>query len=230
MTVGPNIAAIASLIGEPTRAKMMIALMGGKALTASELALEAEITSSTASSHLFKLVESQLLIVRKQGRHKYFQLNGREIAELLETLLNISSKVEYSNVVTGPKNSNLRKARVCYDHLAGELGVSLLTALKERGYIYSQTGNLILSASGNSFFIDIGVDLEQLSKQRRPLCKACLDWSERRSHLAGTLGQWILNDLFRRKWAKKDMDSRVILFSENGLRQFRKLYDVSNKL
>ncbi|MCH8257759.1 MAG: winged helix-turn-helix transcriptional regulator, partial [Proteobacteria bacterium] len=219
-----NISQISSLIGDPARAKMMIAFLGGKALSASELALEANITSQTASSHLAKLVEGSLIAVQKQGRHRYFQLKGQEVAKLLELLLHLSSGVEHSHVKTGPRNPELRTARVCYDHLAGRIAVQLFESVSSNGYLAFRDGQVNLTAKGRTFFENLGADLEQMRTKRRPLCRSCLDWSERRHHLAGSLGQWILSDLFKKRWAKKDPDSRVIGFTKKGLDQFSELY------
>jgi len=222
-----DIARVAALIGDPARANMLVALMGGKALTASELALEADITSQTASSHLSKLLKNDLLVVQKQGRHKYFQLAGEEVAALLESLLNISSKVEHSQVITGPRNPELRKTRVCYDHMAGELGVSLFDALLKQNFLIDDHGSIAVTERGTTHFDKLGASISELKKLKRPLCKSCLDWSERRHHLAGSLGKWILQDAFRKGWAKKDLDSRVIRFSPEGLQRFNKRYGIS---
>ena len=221
----PDIAIVAGLIGETTRARMLTALMGGKALTATELAMEADITAQTASSHLNKLVTGQLLIVRKQGRHKYFQLKGPKIAALLESLLNISTDIASTQVSTGPNDPRMRTARVCYDHLAGELSVKLYDSLLAKKLIAEECEQVKLTAQGQAFFTDIGASLS-LEKSKRPLCKSCLDWSERRSHLAGITGQWILNDLFKQGWAHKDLDSRVVQFTQRGLRLFSNKYAI----
>jgi DNA-binding transcriptional ArsR family regulator len=130
----PNISYVANLIGDTARSKMLTSLMSGKALTATELSLEAEITPQTASSHLTKLVDGELLIVRKQGRHKYFQLKSIQVAELIEQLLNISATLSNTNIHTGPRNEKLKQARICYDHLAGELGVKLFDSLVGKGW------------------------------------------------------------------------------------------------
>lgn len=220
----PNIAQVAALIGDQTRAQMLIALMGGKALTATELAIEANITPQTASSHLAKLVANELLVVKKQGRHKYFQLSGKDVADILESLLNISSKMEHSKVVTGPQDPELRMARICYDHLAGEFGVSLYNALLKNKIIEDIDNNLLVTSIGTKFFYGVGLDLTELSNKKRPLCKSCLDWSERRHHLAGLLGNWVLTDLLKKGWARKDLDTRVIRFSTVGSSSFKERY------
>ncbi|MEW6981652.1 ArsR/SmtB family transcription factor [Colwelliaceae bacterium 6471] len=224
----PNISFISSLIGEPARARMLTALMGGKALTATELALEAEVTAQTASSHLAKLVDGELLIVRKQGRHKYFQLHRQEVAQLIEQLLNVTSSINHPKTTTGPADQSLRQARVCYDHLAGTFGVALYDALTFKGHIVDKGCETILTEQGQSFFQAIGANFADISTSKRPVCKSCLDWSERRNHLAGSLGHWILEDLLAKKWAARNLDSRAITFSSKGLASFAKRYDIAN--
>ena len=237
----PNIAFIANLIGDAARSRMLIALMGGQALTATELALEADITPQTASSHLTKLVEGELLLVRKQGRHKYFQLQSRQVAELLESLLNMSAAIANPKVIHGPADPRLRLARVCYDHLAGELGVALYDSLSRQNLIAHEGGETKITAAGMTFFAKRGVehsllgapddvfDVPKSRQSRRPLCKSCLDWSERRSHLAGVLGQWVLKDILAKGWAEKVLDTRALQFSSRGLKSFRADYGIATK-
>lgn len=222
----PDISAVASLIGDPTRACMLSTLMGGKALTATELAIDADVTSQTASSHLRKLIDGQLLVVRKQGRHKYFQLKSREVAELIEKLSTLTIKTVATPVSTGPSEPKLRKCRICYDHLAGEAAVALYDALVRQAYIVDQSGDTVLTDSGKAFFEGLGTNIDNLPRTKRPLCKSCLDWSERRNHLAGVLGQWVLDDLFNKGWARKDLNSRVIHFAPKGLSLFEKRYGI----
>ena len=226
-TSEPNIAVVANLIGDNTRAKMLTALLGGKALTATELALEADITSQTASTHLAKLVDGQLLHVRKQGRHKYFQLMNASIAQLLESLLNISANLAPKKVSTGPSDIRLKQARICYDHLAGELGVEIYDALKQKAFIIDNGSETLLTDLGKEFFSSIGFDFSQVKKSKRPICKSCLDWSERRNHLAGILGQWMLNDMFDKGWLERALDSRVINVSNAGLNRIKYHYNLS---
>ena len=159
----PNIAAIAALVGEPARADMLLALLGGKALTATELALSADVTPPTASSHLGKLLDADIVRVRKQGRHKYFQLASAEVAQLLEQLLNLAANQPRKTIATGPADPDLRRARVCYDHLAGEMGVALLDALTAQGYLQLQGDDLAITTSGEAFFC--GAEFATTSKQ-----------------------------------------------------------------
>ncbi|MFB2863784.1 ArsR/SmtB family transcription factor [Aeromonas sp. MdU4] len=224
----PDIAYVASLIGDKARSRMLTALMSGKALTATELALEGEITAQTASSHLSKLVEGGLLSMRKQGRHRYFQLSDPAVAEVIERMLTLSATRNLATVRTGPNDPYLRQARICYDHLAGELGVRLFDALQQQRLLEIQGNDARLTQAGEAFFTGLGVDLCSLRQRKRPLCRSCLDWSERRNHLAGTLGQWILDDALARQWFKLRLDSRVIEVNKVGARQFAKRYGLAD--
>ena len=221
----PDIAQLAAELGDSSRARMLTALLGGRALTATELALVADISPSTASGHLARLQRRELIVLRRQGRHRYFALAGADIAALVETLLGLSA-AEALSVPTGPDEVALRRARVCYDHLAGHLGVQLHDSLQARGLIDSQADQCQLTAAGTTFFDELGF-IRQTG--RRPLCRACLDWSERRSHLAGQLGQWILDDLLRRDWARRDLQSRSLVFSPAGERAFRQRYGIASE-
>lgn len=212
------LAALGTLIGEPARARMLTALMSGTALTATELALAAEISPATASSHLAKLTAANLLTIERQGRYRYYRLADHEVAEVLEHL----GEISHRRVRTGPANPAMRAARVCYDHLAGEKGVWLFDALKQRALIAGRDA-LEVTQTGAAFFARFGIDLATLSASRRPLCRTCLDWSERRHHLAGGLGAAMLERIFALKWARRELDSRVVVFSASGERSLAAL-------
>ncbi len=224
MKEGPDIALLGSLIGDPARANMLIALMSGKALTASELAAEAGITMQTASTHLKKLEEADLLSLRKQGRHKYFTLADDEVGSILEALMGLAAKRGLMRTRTGPKDPALRKARVCYNHLAGELGVQLFDNLIAQGLLVSRDDHIDLTPGGILSVEKFGIDLASLKGSRRPLCKSCLDWSARRSHLAGSLGEAFLNRFFDLGWASRNEGSRVIKFTSRGELQIQNLF------
>jgi DNA-binding transcriptional ArsR family regulator len=209
-----DMAAIAALIGDPARARILESLMSGAALTATELALEANIAPSTASSHLAKFVERQILRVHQQGRHRYYRLDGEEIAEMLESLMSIAA-TRAPRRRTGPADPALRIARVCYDHLAGERSVWLFEQLRERGAIEGRD-SFTLTRDGETFLARFGIDVERLTKSRRTLCRPCLDWSERRPHLGGAIGAAILDCIFTRRWARRDLNSRAVVFSAAG--------------
>jgi DNA-binding transcriptional ArsR family regulator len=227
MKAGPNIALVASLVGDPARANMLMALMGGSALTATELAQEAGITAQTASSHLAKLEAGSLISPEKQGRHRYFRLAGAEVATALEALMGLAAHAGHQRVRTGPKDPALRRARVCYDHLAGDLGVQMFDHLAHRGFFRQDQPDLALTPSGHRFCSDFGIALDALASSRRPMCKACLDWSVRRNHLAGALGAAMLNRFYDLKWARRESGTRVVQFSSRGAAQFDALFDPS---
>ncbi len=224
MKAGPDIALVASLLGDPARANMLTALMSGRALTASELASEAGVTPQTASAHLAKLEQGGLVVPRKQGRHRYFQLTGEDIAEVLEGLMGLAARVGHLRTRTGPKDPALRRARVCYDHLAGDLGVQLFDALEARGQIAVDGESVALTESGKAFADEFGIDLAAIGGKRRPLCKACLDWSNRRNHLAGGLGAALLARFYALGWAKREPDSRIVAFSPEGEKAFASMF------
>ena len=221
---GPDIARIASLVGDPARANMLTALMAGAALTASELALEAGVTLSTASSHLAKLMDGGLLTVASEGRHRYYGLAGAQVASMLEAIMGVAASVGPKRARPGPREPKMREARVCYDHLAGEHAVRMLDSLFERKILVRDGGDIRLGRSGAAHFAAIGIDVEAGRKSRRPVCRACLDWSVRRSHLAGTLGAAILDKILAEKWARREKDSRVVTFSPKGRMEFERVF------
>ena len=222
MNDGPLIASIAALIGDPGRANMLTALMDGRALTASELGGAAGVTLQTASGHLSRLVEAGLLAVRKQGRHRYFRLSGPDVAEALEALMGLAQRTGAVRVRTGPRDAALREARICYDHLAGERGVALLDSLRRKKLVEGEQ-DMNLTESGRAFFTRLGVDLDRLERARRPICRLCLDWSERRAHLGGALGAALLELMANRSWLRRE-EGRVIRFSPDGVREFRRAF------
>jgi DNA-binding transcriptional ArsR family regulator len=212
---------IAALIAEPARARILTALMGGQALTATELAAEAGVTKQTASAHLSRLLAARLLAVEAQGRHRYYRLAGRDVAQMIESLMGFAGRLSGSRVMTGPADPAMRKARVCYDHLAGELGVLLYDSMLKRRMLRAADDGLDLTEAGREAFEASGIDVAALSEGRRPLCLACLDWSVRRHHLAGALGAAVLDHCFERRWARRARGSRTVIFSAIGERAFR---------
>jgi DNA-binding transcriptional ArsR family regulator len=218
MKDGPSIASIAALIGDPARANMLTALMDGRALTVSELAEAAGIGLPTASGHLARLDQAELVAAHKQGRHRYFQLSGADVAELIEKLMGLAQRTGAVRVRTGPRDAALRTARICYDHLAGERAVALMQRLLEQEMIAG--GDVpVVTERGHAFLAGIGIDVALLGRSRRPLCRACLDWSERKSHLAGTLGAAILDHIIKAGWATRE-SGRVVRFTSRGAKAF----------
>lgn len=222
MREGPDIARIASLVGDPARANMLNALMGGTALTASELAMEAGVSLPTASSHLGKLLEGGLLTVASQGRHRYYGLAGPQVAGMIEAITGVAASVGPQRVRPGPRDAAMRVARVCYDHLAGEQAVAMLDRLVDKNILLREDKEIRLGPAAASHFAAIGIDV--YTKPRRPVCRACLDWSVRRSHLAGTLGAAILDKIISEKWARREKDSRAVVFSPVGKQAFERVF------
>ena len=221
---------VAALVGDPARANMLTALMTGRALTASELAQEAGITAPTASSHLSKLEAGGLIEPEKQGRHRYYRLTGPDVAGVLEGLAGLAARAGHLRVRTGPKEPALRRARICYDHLAGDLGVQMLDSMRAQKLIRQTERVIELTTQGSRFVAEeLKIDPATLAHPRRPVCKACLDWSERRHHLAGTLGAAVMSRFPELNWAARDSTpgSRVVNFTRNGEKRFAALFGAS---
>lgn len=221
MREGPSMAEIAALIGDPARANMLAALMSGKALTAGELAREAGVAAPTASGHLARLRESGLLLVETQGRHRYFRLSGSDVAQVLEGLMGLAARTGRLRTRTGPRDPAMRLSRVCYDHMAGEWAVRLFDAFLADGRLALDGEALTLTDSGRSFFMAEGIDVAALATSRRPLCRCCLDWSERRAHLGGSLGKAILDLALARGWARRAKAGRELAITPPGEQAFR---------
>jgi DNA-binding transcriptional ArsR family regulator len=224
----PDIASIARLMGDPTRGRMLAALMGGKAHTATELALEGGVSPSTASSHLARLAAAGLIAMVKQGRNRYFRIAGPEVAAAIEGLMSIAPRTAppaatpaatpaaWPAIRSGPRPEALRRARVCYDHLAGEAAVRMLERLREKRVVSGRDEEMVLTNGGEAWCRSVGIDPAALNARRRRLCRPCLDWSERRSHLAGALGSALLDRLFALRYARREPGGRTVILSPRG--------------
>jgi len=226
MGINPNIAEIASLLGETSRATMLASMMDGRFHTASELAYMAAIKPQTASFHLAKLVDGKLIKVEKQGRHRYFQLAGEDIAQLLESFLAMSPPPEVRSLKQSSQMKILQNARTCYDHLAGKLGVQLTESLLNKGYLELDQKQFVITAEGAQFFTDFGLDLDELTRKRRSFSHACLDWSERRYHLGGALGHGLLTQLLNLEWIMRVPSIRAIKITEKGRAGFKEVFNL----
>lgn len=220
MKEGPDISHIAALIGDPARANILTALMDGRALTASELAEEAGVGLSTASGHLSKLADAELIAPRKSGRHKYFNLADAEVAGVLEALMGLAARRGATRVRTGPRDAQMQVARVCYNHLAGRMGVQMYRSLIARNLLVEDGEDVELTRAGRDFASGFGIDLTALEKGRTLLCRTCLDWSERRNHLAGSLGRAMLARMEDQGWMRRDANSRAIHMTQKGKAAF----------
>jgi DNA-binding transcriptional ArsR family regulator len=224
MKDGPNIARVAALVGDNARAEVLSALMADRALTATELATIADVTKQTISAHLAKLVDAGLLAVLQQGRHRYFRLADRDVAALLESLMGVAFRTGAVRLRGSPREPALRKARVCYDHLAGERGVQAYESMLAQQVFTLRRSALRLTPSGAAWFARIGIDVTALRSGRRALCRTCLDWGERRHHLAGALGTAMLRRMLALGWVKQARDSRVLTFLPPGELAFARLF------
>lgn len=216
MKDGPNFVNIAALIGDNARSEVLTALMADRALTATELADIAGVTKQTISGHLAKLLAAGLVVVQSQGRHRYYKLADREVAHLLESLMGVAFRTGAVRLRSSPREPALRKARVCYDHLAGAVGVRVFDALLERHAFKVGSSGIELSEAGRTIFATLEIDVDEVIAQRRTFCRECLDWSERRYHLAGALGAALLARMLALGWARRIPDSRIVHFDENG--------------
>lgn len=235
MLTTSTFARTASLVGDPARANMLAALMDGRALTASELARQAGVTPQTASGHLGRLVEAGLLAVERQGRHRYHRLASATVAHMLEGIMAASSELipapEGRAIRVGPRDRALRRARTCYDHLAGEVAVSIADRMLERGQIEFSADGGALTEVGTSFLSGLGIDLAPPGGgRRRPagriFCRPCLDWSERRPHVAGAVGAALCRHCFDRGWMRRIEHSRALTITPVGLRALAERFGV----
>ena len=221
MSDTPDIASIARLIGDRARATILMGLMSGRALTATELSRAAQVTKQTASSHLSKLVDARLVAVENVGRHRYFRIASHDVGAVIENLVGLAHRLGAVQVDSGPVDPAMRRARVCYDHLAGDFGVLVLDSLRQQGHLRPDGKALALTGKGEEFVEQLGVDLAVLESRRRTLCLSCLDWSVRRPHLAGALGAALLDRFFALRWAARGKGTRVVTFSAIGERALR---------
>ena len=216
MIGGTMIAEIAALAGDPARANILAALLDGRAMTASELAYAAHVTPQTASAHLAKLTEAGLISATRQGRHRYFRLASAKVAEMLETIAAVAIEGRPRFRPLTRQAAALRDARVCYDHLAGVLGVAIADAMTRRGYIILEDEGGHLTDAGTQFLTGLGVDLYVAGKGRKRMCRACLDWTERRPHIGGAIGAALADRLLALGWIARAKDNRSVVVTPEG--------------
>jgi DNA-binding transcriptional ArsR family regulator len=220
-----DLAAIAALVGDPARANILCALLDGRALTAGELAYAAHVSPQTASGHLGKLAAAQLIMSSPQGRHRYYYLAGSHVAAMLEGIMAVAA-------VAPPRcrpvriNEDMRTARMCYDHIAGRLGVGLTDALCARNHVEFGDDGGALTAAGEAFLRDFGIDVEGARHNRRIFCRPCIDWSERRPHLAGAVGAALAKRLFALGWITRVRDGRALVITPLGSRKLDQTFGV----
>jgi len=224
----PHVAEIANLVGDAARANILLALMDNRALTAGELAHAARVSPQTASSHLVKLTNAQLLQVAQQGRHRYYRLASPQVAQMLETVMVVAGDRLSSLRPLTKASAELRAARSCYDHLAGRLGVAFAEALRVRGFIILESEGAQLTPCGMDFLDKLGLKIHSLPSSQRIFCRPCLDWSERRYHLAGRLGALFLGFCLDRRWLERRSDSRALRVTQFGAQQFAEIFHIEH--
>jgi DNA-binding transcriptional ArsR family regulator len=219
----PDLAAAATLLAEPARAELVLAVLADGPLTASELAARADIARSTASGHLGRLVTGGFLVVSGRGRNRYYELAGTEVAEAVEALARVAPQRLPRSLGEATRNELLREARTCYDHLAGRVGVAFAGALERRGVVEWVNGDYALGVRADEELAALGLDLEPLASQRRPLVRGCLDWSERELHVAGSLGAALTARLFELGCIVRRDGTRSVAVTERGSELFGEL-------
>jgi DNA-binding transcriptional ArsR family regulator len=224
--IAPTLAEIAALIGNPARANVLTALLDGRPLTAGELALAAHLTPQTTSGHLAQLTRARLLCSRRQGRHVYYRLASPLVCRMLEGIMAVAADDPDRVRPRWNGDPGLRTARTCYDHIAGRLGVALAEALAQRDLVVlSEEGGLVTEA-GETFLDGFGIDLPAIRRGRRAFCRTCLDWSERRLHLAGALGAALADRCFALGWIARAPSGRALRIPEPGRRGFAARFGV----
>ena len=226
MITGPIIAEIAALVGDPARATMVSALLDGRALTASELAIAARITPQTASTHLGKLTEAGLLSVVRNGRHRYFRLASPTVADMIDGIVAVALQKRPRYRPLSREARALSAARICYDHLAGRLSVDLTDSFVAREYVVLDVEAAEITRAGIRFFTEFGIELPKLRSTRRRFCRLCLDWTERRPHIAGSVGAAITKRYFDLGWMERMKRSHAVIVTPLGRRGFHKTFGI----
>ena len=226
MNMETDLAWVASVVGDPARTRMLLALMDKRARTAKELAFFARVSPATASAHLAKLLDSKLVRVEPQGRHRYYRITSPLVGQMMEAMAGVAGETASSTAWRPRVDEVLITARTCYDHLAGRLAVAIAEVLQDRGDIIFSDGAGEVTTRGQSFFGDLGVDLERLGSSRRVFCRPCVDWTERRHHLAGAVGAALCDHCLTRGWLRRVRDSRALTITLEGRTAFSEIFGI----
>jgi DNA-binding transcriptional ArsR family regulator len=216
MSNAPQIAEVAALVGDPARANMLVALLGGRALTATELAYAAGVSPQTTSGHLGKLSAARLVVLMKQGRHRYYRLAGPHVGHMLESIMHVAMDGPPRYQPRSKIDDQMRHARTCYDHIAGVLGVGLADSMTARDFVLLGDEAGEVTSAGTEFLARLGVDLAAARAKRRVFCRPCLDWTERRPHIGGAVGAALAKRCFELKWIEQARDSRALTITPAG--------------
>jgi DNA-binding transcriptional ArsR family regulator len=224
LMTAPQMAEIAALVGDPARANILSALFDGRALTATELSFSAGVSPQTASGHLAKLTQARLLTVVKQGRHRYFRLASPTVAQMMESIMAVAALAPPRYRPRTAREDAMRLARTCYDHFAGLLGVGISDAMRARGHVVLSDDGGQVTEAGMAFLQELGADVSTPSK--RPFCRHCLDWTERRPHLSGLVGASIATRCFELGWVERERNPRALKITKKGRDGFRRSFDL----
>jgi DNA-binding transcriptional ArsR family regulator len=226
MEVEETFVLISSLICEPARAKMLWNLLDGRAYTSGELSIVADVSTTSASNHLSKLLDAKIVKVEIQGRHRYFSFSNPEVAYVIEALANLANNKDTTKPSKQIVTNGVKYCRTCYDHLAGYVGVSIVEAMELKGYLQKYEKEYLVTELGWMWFNQFGILQKEFKNNRRPLTRQCLDWSERRSHLAGQLGSVFLEKINQRKWFKQVPFSRELSITTKGRQEIYELLGI----
>jgi DNA-binding transcriptional ArsR family regulator len=218
---------ITSLIGDPVRTNILWTLLDGRAYTATELAIQADTSPQNISMHLSKLIQADLLSVESQGRHKYYRFARQEVAYVIEAIGNLIPTEKNKRIISNPDNSAIKYCRTCYDHLAGKVGVVMTEGLIKQKIIQLNVSDYSVTKKGVKFFSELEIDTDELQKHRRIFARPCLDWSERKHHLAGSLGASLLDKMLFLNWLRKTSHSRAIIITSKGQQQLYNILKIS---
>ena len=231
-----GLAETGALVGEPARTAMLVTLMDGRALTASELARASGIMPATASGHLARLVDGGLIVVAVQGRHRYFRLASPAVAQMIESMMSVTGVVDAARrtrpIRSGPAEQSMRRARQCYDHLAGEVAVQIADFLAGSSHLEWSAEAASMTPTGIAFLerlgLDLGGGLNGLASDRRQraYCRPCMDWSERRPHIAGAVGRSLFQFFLDRRWMRRDACGRAVFVTPRGTAALRRHFGV----
>jgi DNA-binding transcriptional ArsR family regulator len=217
---------IAALVGDPARANILCALLGGRALTASELSYAAGVSPQTTSGHLVKLTEARLLDLVKQGRHRYYRITSPLVGQMLEGIMAVAVTAPPRYRPASKQDEAIRHARTCYDHFAGKLGVGLADSLCQHGHVVLTEEGGEVTESGVGFLLQFGIDLAQARERRRAFCRPCLDWTERRPHIGGSVGAAIAVRCFDIGWVERQRDTRAVAITKAGRQGLKDLFGI----
>ncbi|MBC9915032.1 ArsR/SmtB family transcription factor [Chitinophaga varians] len=219
-----QIGQIATLIGDPVRALILWTLLDGSAYSATELAISTNTSPQNISMHLSKLVQADLLVAEKQGRHRYYRFSRQEVAYAIEAIAHLIPNEKQKKMVSHQHHAAVAHCRTCYDHLAGKTGVAIADSLLKQRVIISKANNFELTSKGEKWLLQLGINLPEVRQQRRIFLRPCLDWTERRYHIAGALGAALLDLMLEGDWIRRTRHSRAVIITATGEKKIQEYF------